>query len=162
FIVEDEEDGTSRTCTGRLNRASDTITAQWKSTRRDGSPEDRDEPFVLTQTPPSLLRYKYTPQQFKEDPARSRWSFACSAALHQAQESLWSRRFFENRFSERKRYVELTTRDLIVQLGFTPQVPLTLGEQRELDHLRQELDPSEARFYQALSDFEIQKLPWHP
>ncbi|KAG6845148.1 hypothetical protein H0H87_012944 [Tephrocybe sp. NHM501043] len=162
FIVEDVEEGTSRTCTGRLDRASATITAQWKTTRREDSLDEGNEPFTLTRTPPSLLRYKYTPQQFMEDPARSRWAFACSAAIHQAQEVMWSRRFFDERFRERKRYVELTTRDLIVQLGLTPQSPLTQAEKGDLEYLRQTLDPSEARFYQALSDFEIQKLPWHP
>ncbi|KAG6853160.1 hypothetical protein C0991_006448 [Blastosporella zonata] len=162
FIVDDEDDGTSRTCTGRLDRASNTISAQWQATRRDGGPDDGDEPFALTRTPPSLLRYKYTPQQFREDPARSRWAFACSSALHQAQAMIWSRRFFEARFRKRKQYVELTTRDLIVQQGLTPQEPLTQVEKGVLEYLRHELDPSEARFYQALSDFEIQKLPWHP
>ncbi|KAG6867493.1 hypothetical protein C0993_002131, partial [Termitomyces sp. T159_Od127] len=162
FIVEDEEEGTTRTCTGRLDRASNTITAQWKTSGKSGSQDELGEPFILQRTPSNLLRYKYTPQQYAEDPVRSRWAFACSAALHQAQAALWSRRFFEERFRERKRYVELTTRDLIVQMGLTPQVPLTQVERGELEYLRQELDPSEARFYQALSDFEIQKLPWHP
>lgn len=162
FIVEDEEEGTTRTCAGRLDNASNIITARWKTAGKSGGQDEHGEPFILQRTPPNLLRYKYTPQQHAEDPVRSRWAFACSAALHQAQAALWSRRFFEERFRERKRYVELTTRDLIVQMGLTPQVPLTQGERGELEYLRQELDPSEARFYQALSDFEIQKLPWHP
>ncbi|KAG5731843.1 hypothetical protein E4T56_gene13803 [Termitomyces sp. T112] len=162
FIVEDEEEGTTRTCAGRLDRASNTIIARWKTAGKRGGQDEHGESFTLQRTPPNLLRYRYTPQQFAEDPVRSRWSFVCSAALHQAQAALWSRRFFEERFRERKRYVELTTRDLIVQMGLTPQVPLTQVERGELEYLRQELDPSEARFYQALSDFEIQKLPWHP
>ncbi|KAG6836058.1 hypothetical protein H0H93_011847 [Arthromyces matolae] len=161
FIVEDEEDGSSRTCTGRLQRASDTIVAQWKTTHGGGTGE-LEEAFTLQRTPPSLLRYKYTPQQFAEDPVRSRWAFACSSALHQAQAKLWSRRFFEEKFQARRRYVKLTTRALIVQLGLSPYIPLTQTENQELESLRQELDPSEARFYQALSEFEIQKLSWHP
>ncbi|KAF5376289.1 hypothetical protein D9615_008531 [Tricholomella constricta] len=128
----------------------------------DFADSDPNRPFTLMRIPPTLLRYRYTPDQFAEDPVRSRWSFACSAALHQAQEVLWSRRFFEARFAERKRYVALTTRALIVQMGLTPQAPLTPVEKGELEYLRRELNPSEARFYQALAEFEIQKLPWHP
>ncbi|KAF8069901.1 hypothetical protein FPV67DRAFT_1413425 [Lyophyllum atratum] len=163
FVVLDEKDGTLRTCTGTLDKACATITAQWKTMRRDDSgDDDRDVPFTLKRTPPTLLRYRYTQHQFAEDPVRSQWSFACEAARHQAQEALWSCQFFEARFAERKRYVELTTRALIVQMGLTPQIPLTPVEKGELEYLRQELNPSEARFYQALAEFEIQKLPWHP
>ncbi|GLB44990.1 hypothetical protein LshimejAT787_1900680 [Lyophyllum shimeji] len=162
FVVLDKRDGTSRTCTGYLDESCAVITVQWKTVRRADTENRDDEPFTLRRVPPALLRYRYTPHQFAEDPVRSRWSFACSAALHQAQEALWSRRFFEARFAERKRYVELTTRALIVQMVLTPQVPLTLVEKGELEYLRQDLNPSEARFYQALAEFEIQKLPWHP
>ncbi|KAF9440058.1 hypothetical protein P691DRAFT_768352 [Macrolepiota fuliginosa MF-IS2] len=79
-----------------------------------------------------------------------------------AQEKMWSRGFLEERAAERKRYVELSTRSLIVTMGLTPQKPLSAAEKGELDRLRRNLNPSEARFYQALADFEIQKLPWHP
>ncbi|KAG6828456.1 hypothetical protein H0H92_007865 [Tricholoma furcatifolium] len=161
FIVDDDEERTTRTCSGRLYKDSNTITAQWQTTV-NGMREDWEQPFSLSRTPPSLLRFRYTPQQFQEDPVRSRWAFACSAALHMAQERLWSRRFLEDRTRERKRYVELTRRDLIVQMGLTPQLPLTSAEKGELEYLREELHPSEARFYQALSEFEIQQLPYHP
>jgi hypothetical protein len=51
---------------------------------------------------------------------------------------------------------------MIVRMQLTPQIPLSMVEEGELDYLRRTLDPSEARFYQALAEFEIQKLPWHP
>ncbi|PPR01646.1 hypothetical protein CVT24_001622 [Panaeolus cyanescens] len=161
FSVIDDEDG--RKAAGVLDSATGTITIGFTDKRQKDNP---DEPcykmFQLRRTPPSLLRYRYTSDQFAEDPVRSRWSFACSAALHQAQERLWSRRFFETRFSERKRFVELSTRNLIVHMGLTPQQPLNSTELGELEYLRRDLNPSEARFYHALSEFEIQKLPWHP
>ena len=163
FVITDDSDGLSRMCTGILDFRSDIITAHWSTGRRDDSGEDGfHRPFSLRRTPPALLRYRYTPDQFSEDPVRSRWSFACSASLHQAQQKLWSRAFFKARFVERKRFVELTTRSLIVHMGLTPQNPLSTAEKGELDYLRRELNPSEARFYQALAEFEIQKLPWHP
>lgn len=164
FVVTDDDDGLSRTCAGKLDPETDTITAQWRNAGRRVTDDDEtlNRPFVLTRTPPSLIRYRYTPDQFLEDPVRSRWNFACAIALHQAQEKLWSRRFFEARFAERKRYVELTTRSLIVLMGLTPQNPLTMAEKGELEYLRRDLNPSEARFYQALAEFDIQKLPWHP
>lgn len=163
FTITSDDDGTTRSCRGSLNTTLDTISSCWATTKKteNGDPTP-DQTFELRRTPPSLVRYRYTPDQFAEDPIRSRWSFACSATLHQAQERLWSRRFFEARFTERKRFVELTTRSLIVSMGLTPQNPLNMVETGELEYLRQELNPSEARFYQALAEFEIQNLPWHP
>lgn len=186
-VVPDETDGQSgafkgkiRSCYGTLDTEREIITARWVSNSRKGytiespsnmlkslstvlnDPNNPNPLFELRRTPPYLVRYRYTPSQFEEDPVRSRWAFATSAATHIAQSQLWSRKFFEQRFSERKRFVELTTRSLIVSQRLTPQNPLSAVEQAELDYLRQELDPSEARFYQALAEFEIQKLPWHP
>lgn len=163
FAITNDKDGASRTCRGSLDAGRDVITAQWSSNKKTETGETvPNQTFDLRRTAPSLLRYRYTPHEFAEDPVRSRWAFACSAALHQAQERLWSRRFFEARFTERKRFVDLTTRSLIVSMGLTPQNPLNSSEQGELDYLRRELNPSEARFYQTLAEFEIQKLPWHP
>ncbi|KDR67823.1 hypothetical protein GALMADRAFT_129997 [Galerina marginata CBS 339.88] len=163
FSLVDDDDEFSKTGSGSLDVANDIITMSWSDRRKKENPDEPYyQPFQLRRTPPSLVRYRYTPHQFDEDPARSRWAFACGAALHQAQEKLWSRRFFQARFAERKRFVELTTRSLIVSMGLTPQKPLNPTESGELEYLRRELNPSEARFYQALSAFEIQKLPWHP
>ena len=164
FDVSDDNDGISRRCTGILDLSSDVITAQWSTGRRNDIEEDgsRQPRFTLRRTPPALLRYRYTSNEFAEDPVRSRWSFACSASRHLAQQKLWSRTYFEARFAERKRFVELTTRSMIVHMQLTPQLPLSMVEEGDLDYLRRTLDPSEARFYQALAEFEIQKLPWHP
>lgn len=160
-IVDDDE--LPKTASGTFDPANDVITMAWSDRRKKDNPDEPYyRPFQLRRTPPSLLRYRYSPREFSEDPVRSRWAFACNAALHQAQEKLWSRKFFEARFQERKRFVELTTRSLIVSMGLTPQRPLTPAETGELEYLRRDLNPSEARFYHALSSFEIQKLPWHP
>lgn len=163
FLITNDNDGCSRSCIANLNVDNDTITARWSDRREKDTPGEVDyHPFILRRISPSLLRYRYTSGEFLEDPVRSRWAFACNAALHIAQERLWSQRFFEARFTERKRFVELTTRSLIAAMGLTPQMPLLPAEKGELEHLRRDLNPSEARFYQALAEFEIQKLPWHP
>ncbi|EAU90989.2 hypothetical protein CC1G_02376 [Coprinopsis cinerea okayama7 len=165
FIVEilDDDDGMCRSCSGSLNLSTDTITASWTDRRKKDNPDEVDyQPFTLRRTPPMLYRHRYTASQFVEDPVRARWSFACNAILHEVQAQMWSRRFFEAKFAERKRFVERSTRDLIVSMGLTPQNPLFMAEKQELDYLRRDLDPSEARFYHALAQFEIQKLPWHP
>jgi len=163
FDIVNDDDDLSKTASGTLDPVNDVIIMSWSDRRKKDNPDEPYyQPFQLRRTPPSLLRYRYTPQEFFEDRVRSRWAFACNAALHQAQEKLWSRRFFETRFEERKRFVELTTRSLIVSMGLTPQMPLSTAEMGELEYLRRNLNPSEARFYHALSSFEIQKLPWHP
>ncbi|TFK17049.1 hypothetical protein FA15DRAFT_676340, partial [Coprinopsis marcescibilis] len=165
FKVEvlDDEDGLCRTCTGLLSLSSDTIKAVWSDRRQKDNPDEVDyQPFTLRRTPPTLFRHRYTANQFSEDPVRARWSFACNAALYEVQAKLWSRKFFEAKFAERKRFVELSTRALIVSMGLTPQNPLSMAEKQELEFLRRDLDPSEARFYHALAQFEIQKLSWHP
>ena len=152
-----------RRCTGKLDLDTDTIIASWSDRRQRENPDEVDyQPFTLRRTPPFLYRYRYAPHEYAEDPARARWSFAINAVLHQVQAKMWSRQFFERRFNDRKRFVELSTRDLIVSMGLTPQDPLSQVEKQELDFLRRDLDPSEARFYHALATFEIQKLPWHP
>ncbi|CAA7260803.1 unnamed protein product [Cyclocybe aegerita] len=162
FVLVDDDE-LSRTASGHLDTSTNTINLSWSDRRQKENPEEPYyRPIQMRKTPPSLLRYRYTPQRFLEDPVRARWAFAGNAALHQAQEKLWSRRFFKARFMERKRFVELSTRCLIVTMGLTPQKPLTSAENGELEHLRRDLNPSEARFYQALCEFEIQKLPWHP
>ncbi|KJA15492.1 hypothetical protein HYPSUDRAFT_149043, partial [Hypholoma sublateritium FD-334 SS-4] len=157
-----DDDGSNTTATGFLDQDQDIITMSWSNRRKEHHSDDPFyEQFTLRRTSPSLLRYRYTPQQFMEDRVRSRWAFACNAALHLAQEKLWSRCFLEARFAERRRFVELTARSLSVSLGLTPQNPLNTVEASELEYLRQQVDPSEARFYQATSEFQIQKLPWH-
>lgn len=163
FAIMDDADGLQKECHGQLDAVSGVIYAQWTDRRTKDDPQNiAYQPFQLTKTPPSLTRYRYTPDAFAEDPVRARWSFACAAARHMAQEKMWSRRFLEERAHERKRYVELSTRSLIVTMGLTPQKPLSALEKGELDQLRRNLNPGEGRFYQALADFDIQKLPWHP
>lgn len=161
--VDDDDDGMCRQCVGLFNLANDTIVAAWSDRRKKHNPDEVDyQPFTMRRTPPALYKDRYTAAQFAEDPARARWSFACNATLHQVQAQMWSRRFFEDKFAKRKRFVELSTRALVVSMGLTPQNPLSKAEKQELDYFRRDLDPSEARFYHALAQFEIQKLPWHP
>lgn len=163
FILIDDKDDLFKTAIGTLDMSKETIVLKWSDRRKKETPDDPFyQPVELRRTPPSLLRYRYTADRFREDPVGSRWSFACKAAQHLAQEKLWSRSFFQARFEERRRFVELSTRYLIVSMGITPQKPLNVAESGELDSLRRRLNPSEARFYQALSEFEIQKLPFHP
>lgn len=163
FALTDDEDGLQKECNGQLDVSTGIVRAQWTDRRTREDPQNiAYQPFGLTKTPPSLIRYRYTNEAFAEDPVRARWSFVCAAARHMAQEVMWSRGFLEERTMERKRYVELSIRSLIVTMGLTPQKPLSATEKGELDRLRRSLNPSEARFYQALADFEIQKLPWHP
>ncbi|KAH9484737.1 hypothetical protein JR316_0001637 [Psilocybe cubensis] len=163
FVLTDDSSDLSKRGSGSYNISTDTIVMSWSDRRKKLHPEEPYyQPIHLRRTPPSLVRYRYTPDRFSEDPAKARWAFVCNAAIHQAQAKLWSRQFFEARFTERKRFVELTTRSLIVSMGLTPQNPLNVSESAELEYLRRELNPSEARFYHALAQFEIQKLPWHP
>lgn len=163
FTVADDEDGMQRSCHGRLDATTGIIVARWTDRRKKEDPENvAYQEFFLTKTPPSLIKYRYTDDALAEDAARARWSFASAAVRHMVQQNLWSRTFLEERATERKRYVDLSTRSLIVTMGLTPQKPLSVKEKGELDSLRRNLNPSEARFYQALADFEIQKLPWHP
>ncbi|KAJ3575378.1 hypothetical protein NP233_g1131 [Leucocoprinus birnbaumii] len=163
FTIIDDADGLQKECHGQLDAKMGTLYAQWTDRRTKEDPQNvAYQPFQLTKTPPSLTRYRYSPEEFAEDPVRARWNFSCASARHMAQEKMWSRSFLDERAHERKRYVELSTRSLIVTMGLTPQKPLSVLEKAELDQLRRNLNPSEGRFYQALADFEIQKLPWHP
>jgi len=163
FSVVDPDDDLSRKASGFLSTTSNTMTLTWSDRRQKDNPEEAQYlPFELTTTPPSLFRCRYTALELSEDPVRARWSFACEASLRLAQEKLWSQRFFKSLFHERRRFVELSARELVVRMGVTPQRSLSAVEKGELEYLRRHINPSEARFYQALAEFEVQKLPWHP
>jgi len=159
----DDEDGFQQKASGVIDSNKDVISMSWDDELKKDNPEDAYyRPFELRRTPPTLVRYRYTTTQFLEDPVNARWTYALRAAYHLAQERLWSLRFYRSRVAERKRFVELNIRSIIVNMNFSPRQPLSNVESLELEQLIREISPSEARFYQALSYFEIQKYPLHP
>ncbi|KAF9557975.1 hypothetical protein CPC08DRAFT_710010 [Agrocybe pediades] len=159
----DDEDGFRQTALGALDTSKDIITMAWLDEMKKDNPEDAYyRPFQLRRTPPTLLRHRYTPAEFLEDPVGARWSYAFRAAYHLAQQKLWSLRFYRARVTERQRFVELNMRSTIASMGFSPRRPLSQIEALELEHLLRDLSPSEARFYQALVNFELKKYPLHP
>ncbi|KAF4621020.1 hypothetical protein D9613_000104 [Agrocybe pediades] len=114
-----------------------------------------------TRTPPSLVRYRYTPQQFLEDPTRSRRAFAWNAVLHVVRQKLWDKKFIQARLLERKRFVELSLRLQIDLAGYTPRKPLDRAEKMELSQLQVCLTPAQAKFFLAITQFELDKVTKH-
>ncbi|KAF9546118.1 hypothetical protein CPC08DRAFT_675601 [Agrocybe pediades] len=162
FRVDDEDGFQGQKASGTLDTDKEIITMNWRDEMEKVYPEDAYyRPFQLRRTPPTLLRHRYTSAEFLEDPVGARWSYALRAARHLAQQKLWSLRFYRTRVTERQRFVELNMRSAIASMSSSPRQPLSQIETSALEHLLFELSPSEARFYQALVDFEIKKYPLH-
>lgn len=117
--------------------------------------------FTFTRTPPAALRFRYNPAQFSKSATRARWSFALSAALLEARRRLWSWSYFKARGSERKKYLELSKRIGINDREYTPTTPLSDDEWSVINQLRQDLRPSDGRFYESLMEYELDRIPRH-
>lgn len=122
------------------------------------SPESSSQPFVFCRTPAAAYRFRYTDAQFTQNPARARWRFAIAATIDQVQRTHISWPYLKKRFAERKRYVELTKRENAAVWKYTPWTPLDDDEEAELQRLKVDLQPCDARFYDAVVDFEQQKV----
>lgn len=119
--------------------------------------------FKFTRTAPWLQRFRPKLMDFDDNPVHARWKFACAAVKYEAtrKSNLWH--FYQTRFAERRRVVDLTLRFNMWIKGFTiaPEDALSNADREEISHFRNILDPGDARFYSALADIEMQKLPWH-
>jgi hypothetical protein len=114
--------------------------------------------FIFRRTPAAAYRFRYTDAQFKENRARARWGFAIAATIDQVQRSHLSWPYLKKRFAERKRYIELAKRDKVVEDDLTPWTILNDDEEAEFDQLKNDLEPCDARFYDAAAVFELQKV----
>ncbi|KAH8835670.1 hypothetical protein DL96DRAFT_1702640 [Flagelloscypha sp. PMI_526] len=119
--------------------------------------------FKFTRTAPWLQRFRPPRREFEANPVKARWKFACQAVSHEVNRNSYFWAFFQTRFAERRRVVDLTLRSKIFFKGYTiaPEDALTDEDREELSHYRRILNPGDARFYSTLADIEMQKLPWH-
>ncbi|KAJ7124548.1 hypothetical protein C8R44DRAFT_704054 [Mycena epipterygia] len=137
-----------------VTEANDAVTAEGS----DKDDTEQNASFVFHRTPSSSYRFRYTSEEFKTSRARARWAFAIAAVIHDVQRAHWAWRYFKQRFAERRRFVHLNKADKIARQNLTPWIVLDDDETAELNLLKAQLAPADARFYNAIADYEIQFL----
>ncbi|KAJ6530320.1 hypothetical protein B0H19DRAFT_482579 [Mycena capillaripes] len=123
--------------------------------------EDSTQTFIFRRTPADVYRFRYTDAQFAENPARARWGFAIAATIDQVQRTRLSWPYLKKRFAERKRYIELAKRETMADRNVTPRTSLDDNEAAELVRLKDDLHPSDARFYDLVVDFELEQIVYY-
>jgi Vacuolar sorting-associated protein 13, N-terminal len=137
--------GSERFCTGILDGKTGIISGTWRSS---DEAENISHPLHLIQMSPSLYRFRYTDAEFKSNPARARWKFACAAVLYQVKRRLWSWSLIKEKCSEKRRFIELKTR---WEIGGANNVPmLTDEEDEELVQLRLRLSTADHVLYDTV------------
>lgn len=122
------------------------------------SSDDDVYPFIFTRTPAAAYRFRYNDDQFKANRARARWGFAIAATVDQVQRKRFSWAYLKQRFTERKRFLELAKRNKMNIKELTPWTPLNVEESAEFGKFKSDLPPSDARFYYSVAEFEVHKL----
>jgi hypothetical protein len=113
---------------------------------------------TLRRTPPAAHRHLYTQAELDADPVKARWNFALAAIRAEVQRKNCSGAYLRARNTERKRWVELTVQHKKAARHFTPATPLTTEEKDELAQLTAKIPPRDIRFYDVLTDFELNKI----
>ncbi|KAJ7844819.1 hypothetical protein B0H13DRAFT_2410877, partial [Mycena leptocephala] len=113
---------------------------------------------TLRRTPPAAHRHLYTQAELDADAVKARWNFALAAIRAEVQRKNCSGAYLRARNTERKRWVELTLQHKKAARHFTPATPLTTEEKDELAQLTAKIPPRDIRFYDALTDFELNKI----
>lgn len=145
FVREaDDLDGGNvpTSCKANLDAFRERIAGKWGV---DGIQKKGD--VCLCKTPASLHRFRHLDRKYDVNLAYSRWSFATRAVLFQVHQRLWSWRFFEGRFTERRRFIELYCRQY---LSNRPEA-LNKRELAELKTLQRCLHPADVHFYRSIA-----------
>ncbi|KAG8807511.1 hypothetical protein FRC18_005515 [Serendipita sp. 400] len=143
---EENEDNVSGVYKGIFDTATLTISGIWinEAGNKAGT-------FNLSKRPAFACQFKYTEEQFRENPARARWMYALSAIRQQVQTRLWSWNYLKARADTRKRYIELRLRkEDENSRDVHPDMELTEQEEEELDGIERGLLPQDARYYLSL------------
>ncbi|KAG6818614.1 hypothetical protein H0H93_003432 [Arthromyces matolae] len=101
---------------GRFNESASSISGTWVNAPTDDvSRENFTEilqnhfqgVFVFSRTPPSLVRFRYTPSELEESPAKARWSFVKQSILYIIRRDTLDRKYVTTTLKEWRRFVEL-------------------------------------------------------
>jgi hypothetical protein len=152
-------DAAVKHCTGRLDGTTGAITGRWHFADET---DDVRGPLYFVRTPPSLYRFRYAEPQLASNLARARWIFACAAVHFQIKQRLWSWKLMKERCIERRRYIELHTRQTRLNMaGSAGVTPLNADEEIELNRLRQTVSTPEQLLYDSIAEFQLRKSTLH-
>lgn len=150
-------------CKGPYAAWADTITGFWEPKTED-SPEALDRTNSSSTGPRWSLRFVFRRPPATDGLARARWKVAIAATINMvgstALRKARARRqcsWLVERLAERKRFIDLTKREMAGRQNLsTPW--LDDEEVTELQLLKIELRPCDARVYTSLAKSELQQL----
>ena len=151
-----DHDEVSIYCRGKLDQEAGTIRGDWGFNQ-----ESVAGSLALGRSPVHLYRFRYTPEEFASQAARARWKFACATVSREVRRSRWSWNYFEDKFAERKRFVELYMRRKFSGLSYSLYPGLSGEEALELQTLEMNLSPADRRFYTSLAKAQARRLCIH-
>ncbi|KDR79356.1 hypothetical protein GALMADRAFT_265823 [Galerina marginata CBS 339.88] len=160
-------------CEGQFDPGQKTIKGTWsaKSTLVDGNANGVNDNgggnvsdsqgeaghLYIAMISPDIFRFRYFLDGPSSDPswtiARKRWAFAIKAVLFQTQSRMGSWDFFKARISERRRWIELYSREMLDDDLPTTRGFMTNQQEVEYSHLCWSIPPNTARIYEKLASY---------
>ncbi|KAJ7744673.1 hypothetical protein B0H16DRAFT_1559793 [Mycena metata] len=150
-------------CKGHYAPWADTIVGTWGEETAESEEVKMSLRFVFHR-PPS-----FRGTDASDNRARERWAVAIGATINMFGPTAWRKcraqlrcSWLVDRLAERKRFVDLARRDIARwQESSTPWGILKDDEAAELQKLKIELRPSDARVYTSLAESQLQQLVDH-
>ncbi|EGO19294.1 hypothetical protein SERLADRAFT_358650, partial [Serpula lacrymans var. lacrymans S7.9] len=146
--------GHSWTYQGKLDVTTATIDGRWGNAEYGGK-------FHLQMSPISSQRFRYSAEEYSENKAQARWTFACEAVLYHVRRRMWSWRFFEGRREDRKRFVDLYSRRELAQAWSLDDKFDFEDEAQELENMERNLLPQDVRFYRSMAEVAVRDSVIH-
>jgi hypothetical protein len=143
----EEDDDECTVLKGNLDITEGSIRGEWSEGGDSGH-------FVFKRSPESM-RFYPSPGAIHLNPARARWNFALEAVRYAVRRDSWSKSFFMDRFSERKRYMYLAIR----QFYLGKELDSDLNN--ELYGYFTRLTTADIRFYTSLIDHKLETETIH-
>ncbi|TFK62847.1 hypothetical protein BDN72DRAFT_929692 [Pluteus cervinus] len=149
--------GLRQACEVRFDPNMQRMEGLWRA-NRFASHSPLDFHFLFLRTPGHLDRFRYSLSDFRQNPARARWTFARDAVLEEVRRKLCSWMFLKTRIGEIRRLVELLIRRTSGYRNFAPYNDLTEEERDEIYTLLSKTDVRVARLCQFLAEFHVDRL----
>jgi hypothetical protein len=142
-------------CVAKFDESSRTILGEWGLTKGSNS-----GPLRLCQIPAIFHRFRPSNDKYAKNRARAHWQFALTAVLHQVKRNMWSWSYFQSRFAERRRFVNLLQRREWSWRYLLPR-KLTENETKEISWFEQYLSHADFHFYTCIAATQWRKLLIH-
>ncbi|KAK0432641.1 hypothetical protein EV421DRAFT_1719390, partial [Armillaria borealis] len=128
----------------------------------DPESEDYHYKFILRRTPASLCRFipgdpRVPPasDESAKSHAVAQWKFAYISVRDRMRRKSLSLQLVRDKFTERRRFVDLAIRERCSAYNYCPRRPLSEDEEQELNRLKCAICPMDSRYYYSFVDDQI-------